>query len=379
MTAIQFIRPTQGRLLLSLLLLGSILPAFACLASLSAGQFRGIQFIGIQDFSAFEKSVTNDPSETVIVSPEIRSEIAWNELIPSWNLSAAAPAMKIEVRAIYDHGTTPYYVLGLWSTRTNLYPRKSVSHQKDQWGSVKTDTLVLQKHCDRLQVRLTFPESIAAKDLKFFSLCLSDSRYVASALAPSRFAWGRLIPVPERSQMAWPQGEELCSPTALSMMLAFYAQKLDRPELDRPVPEIQAAIYDETWKGTGNWPFNTAYAGSFPNMRACVTRFSDVSEIEEWVACGLPVALSVCYNKLRGKEGEPSGHLVVCVGFSKSGDPIINDPGTSRNVRKRFKRKNLISAWAHSRNTVYLVYPVNAKLPVDRFGHWSYSHSLSGE
>ena len=114
------------------------------------------------------------------------------------------------------------------------------------------------------------------------------------------------------------------------MLMAFWADKLHRPDLDKKVSEIQTAIYDDTWKGTGNWPFNTAYVGSFPGIRAYVARFSDLAELEEWVACGLPVGLSVCYNKLRGKPGEPSGHLVVCVGFTETGEPIINDPGTSQ-------------------------------------------------
>jgi hypothetical protein len=105
-------------------------------------------------------------------------------------------------------------------------------------------------------------------------------------------------------------------------------------------------------------------------MRAYVARFTDVSEIEDWIAAGLPVGLSVCYNRLRGQGDEPSGHLVVCVGFTAEGDIIVNDPGTSRNVRKTFTRKNLIRAWAHSRNTVYLVYPETAGIPKDRFGHW---------
>jgi hypothetical protein len=171
--------------------------------------------------------------------------------------------------------------------------------------------------------------------------------------------------------MAYPNGNVLCSPTTVSMLLSYWSQQLHRPDLEHDVPEIVSAIYDSKWKGTGNWPFNTAYAGSFPGMRAYVTRLSDVSELEDWVAQGLPVGLSVCYNRLRGKTGRPSGHLVVCVGFTTNGDPIINDPGTSRNVRKVFTRPNLVAGWGYSHNATYLVYPENAEIPKDRFGHWA--------
>ena len=56
---------------------------------------------------------------------------------------------------------------------------------------------------------------------------------------------------------------------------------------------------------------------------------------------------------------------------------IINDPGTSEHVRKVFPRKNLVDAWACSRNTVYLVYPRNSALPDDPFGHWDSGVSAS--
>jgi hypothetical protein len=88
-------------------------------------------------------------------------------------------------------------------------------------------------------------------------------------------------------------------------------------------------------------------------MKGYVTRMTDLSELEDWITAGLPVGLSLCYDRLRGKGPGPNGHLVVCVGFTKAGDPIINDPGTSKNVRKIFLRKNLIYAWAYSRNAAY--------------------------
>jgi hypothetical protein len=157
------------------------------------------------------------------------------------------------------------------------------------------------------------------------------------------------------------------------MIMTYWSHALNRPELDRDVPEIVKELYDSNWHGAGNWPFNMAYAGSFTGMRAYVSRFSDVSELEDWIAAGLPVGLSVCYDRLRGKGPGPNGHLVVCVGFTKDGDVIINDPGTSKNVRKTFPRKNLIYAWANSHNAVYLIYPEDAHLPVDRFGHWDSS------
>ena len=341
-------------------------------AAPAVDEFRGIQFIGFTGLSGFSASVIHTPPECVLVSSPIQAGILWDELIPSWNMVAGSSAgLKVEVRPVIENGESRFYTLGLWSASTNAYPRRSVANQSDPYGTVETDTLILKQRCRGLQLRLTLSGTTNSGELKFLGVCVRDSFSIPAPQQPCLAAWGKLIPVPERSQMDYPNGEELCSPATLSMLMGFWAQKLQRPDLDRHVPEIQTAIYDETWKGTGNWAFNTAYAGSFPGIRAYVTRFSDLTELEEWVACGLPVGLSVCYNKLRGKPGGRSGHLVVCVGFTKAGDPIINDPGTRLGVRKIFPRKNLIDAWAHSHNMVYLVYPEDTRLPKDRFDHWS--------
>jgi len=138
-------------------------------------------------------------------------------------------------------------------------------------------------------------------------------------------------------------------------------------------------VFDKNWPGTGNWPFNTAFAGSFPSMRAYVTRLSDLSELEDWIAKGIPVITSVSYNVLKGTDKRPSdGHLVVCVGFTKEGDPILNDPGVREHVRRVYSREKFARAWAHSQQTVYLLHPEDADIPADRFGHWFASASQSG-
>ena len=333
---------------------------------------RGGQFIGFSRVSNFEKSKGDKPGEIVLTSPVIMTRIRWNELVPSWNAQTPESTyLKIEARALYLTRATKFYTLGLWSSNPAIFPRESVPGQKDEDGDVSTDTLKLLRGADRLQIRLTLGGDGRLKPaLKFVGLSLTDTKAEPEPLPPNRAAWGKLIPVPERTQMLYPNGKVLCSPTTVSMLIAWWAQQLRRPELDHDVPEIVDAIYDAKWKGTGNWPFNMAYVGSFRGMRAYVARVSDLSEVEDWVAAGMPVGLSLCYDRLRAKGPGPNGHLVVCVGFTEEGDPILNDPGTRENVRKVFKRKNLVNAMAYSRSTVYLVYPEGSEIPADRFGHW---------
>lgn len=363
-------RPGAARRSATLLVALALVGGSALAASPDA---RGGQFLGFTRFSAFQAAPGALPGETVLTSPQIEARLPVNELIASWNAEMPDSAfLKMEARALYPARATKYYTMALYSGNPARHPRQSVRGQKDADGDVATDTLILKEPCNRLQVRLTLGgEGEDKPKLRFFGLSLTDTAATLSPLPPNRKAWGKLIPVPERSQMVYSNGNALCSPTTVSMLLGYWSAKLHRPELDRDVPEIVQHVDDPVWGGTGNWPFNTAYAGSFPGLRAYVTRFSDLAEGEDWVAAGLPVGMSVSLTKLLGRTGRPnSGHLVVCVGFTKDGEVIVNDPGTRLNVRKTFPRQNVLDAWAHSRNAVYLVYPESAKLPKDRFGHW---------
>lgn len=338
---------------------------------------RGVQFIPFESFSAFKKSPSESPDEVVLTSPEIRTRIPWTELIASWNAETPEGGyLKVEVCAWHSDRATKWFAMGLWSGDPTQNPRESVRGQKHSDGNVDTDTLGLSKPAERVQVRVTLGGRGKSKPrLNFLSLSLLEVEVAPAPLPPNRAAWGKTIDVPERSQMTYENGSVLCSPTTVSMLLAFWSKQTRRPDLDHDVPEVVQGVYDPKWEGTGNWVFNTAYAGSLPGMRAYTTRLSDVSELEDFVARGIPVGLSLCYNRLRGKSREPSGHLVVCVGFTKEGDAVINDPGTSKNVRKVFPRANLIDAWAYSKNAVYLIYPRGTRLPKDRFGHWDSSAS----
>ena len=356
-------------------LTGTVLGAVGLLAMTTlagfAVDFRGMQFLGFKDFSAFESSAGEQAGELTMTSPEIRSDISWDELVASWNVELPEGAYsKIEVRGIYPGGPTKYYVMGLWSGDPKRHPRESVPHQKDARGDVSTDTLVLKEACDRFQVRLTLGGDTQKPKMKFLGICLTHSKATPAALPPNKAAWGKTISVPERSQMAYPNGGVLCSPTTVSMMMTYWSQKLERPELDHDVPEIVKAIYDPKWKGTGNWPFNTAYAGSYPGMRAYVTRLTDLAEVEDWVAAGFPVGLSVCSDRLHRRGPGPNGHLIVCCGFTKDGDPVVNDPGSLKRVRRVYSRPDLIYAWAYSHNTAYIIYPEQAEIPPARLGHW---------
>ncbi len=272
----------------------------------------------------------------------------------------------VEARLIFPDATTPYYQMGVWS----FDQRHSVTNQADEFATIATDTLMAKRPGAKAQVRVTLTGGNPG-DLKFLALSFADTKSKPAPLPPNRKAWGQTIDVPIRSQTDYPQGLKWCSPTGGSMILEYWSRQLHRPELNLTVPEMASRVLDGTRAGVGNWPFNTAVAGYFNGMRSYVTRLTDISELEDWIQAGIPIAANVSYSRLKGENKSGEGHLVVIVGFNKWGDILINDPGAQKErVRRVISRERFRAAWAESSNTVYLTYPEAAIIPEAKMGHW---------
>ena len=196
--------------------------------------------------------------------------------------------------------TTKFYTLGNWSLDNKVFARTSVHGQKDADGNVDTDTLMLNQPVAAAQIRVTLSGTNGARPaLKFLGLSFSNTKVSPVTRPPNHAAWGKIIPTPEHSQHGYPDAKGWCSPTSLSMALSRWADILNRPEMNLTVPEVAAKVYDNDFAGTGNWPFNTAFAGSFSGMRSYVTRFDDLAEVEDWIAAGIPVILSARWDWLQ--------------------------------------------------------------------------------
>lgn len=349
---------------------------YGCQGVSSAAEGQFSHFIGLNDFSKFSRWPDTN-GETVMVSPVIKSGFSWNELIVSWNADApVGTCLKIEASAILPDHTTKFYTLASWSLDNQVFPRTSVRGQKDADGNVDTDTLILTRPAEAAQIRVTLGSTNGARaNLKFLGLSFSNTKVPPTVHPPNRAAWGKIISTPEHSQHGYPNAKGWCSPTSLSMALSRWAEILNRPEMNLTVPQVAARVYDQDFAGTGNWPFNTAFAGSFSGMRSYVTRFDGLTEVEDWIAAGIPVILSARWDWLQpGRPLDSDGHLIVCIGFTENGDVVINDPATrlekGEPVRRIYKRADVAHSWTKSHHAVYLVYPEGAKIPPDKYGHW---------
>ena len=303
-----------------------------------------------------EKNAKTGSLETAPITGRFDTAVAsWNALTP------IGSSLLIEVRARFATRWSRYYRVGTWATDSAL-PRTSFKSEADADGKVSTDTLELKRMADALQIRVTFNAKTASPVLTGLAAVLSDSAQEnrVDPKPSSQAVWGKELAVPTMSQMIYPDGGEVwCSPTSVTMILAYW-DGLNNSSRADTVPNAAKALWDTVYDGSGNWAFNAAYAGA-KGMKAYITRFSSLSDLEGFIARGVPLALSIGWEvgTLSGAHLPSSkGHIVVLRGFAKNGDPIINDPAAPSNssVRTVYDRAQLERAWiAHSGGIVYVI------------------------
>ncbi|PYE54196.1 peptidase C39 family protein [Deinococcus yavapaiensis] len=280
----------------------------------------------------------------------------FTELVPSWN--AAAPngsSVTVEVRARVGARWTKYFSFGRWSEGDG---RASVNGQQDADGDVLTDTLRLSGAANAFQYRVTTNGQASVRLVTFTT---TNGRTEPSGTS-NRAAWGKVLDVPPRTQLAFQGGDVWCSPTSVSMVLAYWGKNVT-------VPEAARGVFDPAWSngGTGNWAFNAAYAGSL-GFTAYATRFSSLADVERLVLAGVPSVLSVAW-----KAGElpsaflpsTSGHVLVVVGFEQDGDVVVNDPyaNSDAEVRRTYPRATFERLWLRASNgTAYVIVPLGKPL-----------------
>ncbi|WP_238451929.1 C39 family peptidase, partial [Micromonospora sp. 4G55] len=140
------------------------------------------------------------------------------------------------------------------------------------------------------------------------------------------------------------------------------------PPGPRPVV-VHAArhCYDHAYAGAGNWAFNTAYAG-LHGVEAFVTRLRSLAEAEAFVAAGVPLVVSAAFRagQVPGLDYDTRGHLMVLVGFTEAGDPVLNDPYApdDASVRRIVDRARFEAAWQDgSGGATYVIHPASVPLP----------------
>lgn len=318
-----------------------------------------------------------------VLSPEIPVTTAFREAIVSWEASTPPRTwIQVNLSARIGGTWTREYNLGIWSAGNEAFARHSVAGQADAAGTVYTDTLVLAADADAFRLRATLfaaQDAGATPRLHALAVVTTKEGSPVPPLAVDPAAYGIGIDVPMRSQMIYAGGGEVwCSPTATSMVVAHWANELGDAAIAVPVPDAADATYDATYAGTGNWPFNTAWAATRGDgaLRAFVTRLWRVEQLERLTKAGFPVVVSGSWSS-GGMTGSPldstQGHVFVVRGFDAAGDVLVNEPAAAddASVRHTYDRAEFDAAWAGSGRTVYLIHPADRPLPAEgALGAW---------
>jgi len=340
-------------------------PATASVGSdpYTAGTYRGGNYYNGSSFFVGEA-----------ISPEISTPFHYKDAIASWNASTPVGSwVEIQFRAQYGTRWSKWFVLGIWASDDSTIRRHSVESQRDSDGLVAADTFVssskeVTTYTFQLKVRLFSADGLSTPTVYNASVAYSTAAPKSTSVSAGNPAlWNTFIKIPAYSQMIYPNGGSVwCSPTSTSMVLAY----LDRYTGDCE-PRVHAAVdgvFDWVYDGHGNWPFNTAYAGT-QGYEGYVARLTSLARAEEYVAAGIPVIMSIAWEKgelTNSGVDSTNGHLLVLVGFDSLGNPILNDPASPANesVQRTYLRSQFEPLWLQaSGGTVYLIYPEGAGVP----------------
>jgi uncharacterized protein YvpB len=305
-------------------------------------------------------------------SPWVKSDFPVTELVPSWaSTTPEGTLIQIQVRGVSQGGTrSSWDNLGRWAGGDGSFKRTSLGRQTDDLAHVATDTWEASYGGFRSwQVRVSLLRragTTLTPRVGTIGAMTSELPHVDGvATSTPGVARGIVLSVPRYSQMIhvgeYPKygggGEAWCSPTSTTMVLAYYGRLpsstdyawVNRSYTDRVVDHAARMTFDYGYDGTGNWPFNTAYAAKHSG-HAFVTRFRSLRGVERFIRAGIPVVTSITFGKgqLSGAPISASnGHLVVVVGFTKAGNVVVNDPAarTRSGVRRTYSRAQFEDAW----------------------------------
>jgi hypothetical protein len=323
-------------------------------------------------------------------SPWVETGFGASQLIPSWNgTTPAGTWIEVAVRASRGDEAGSWDVVANWADGDGGFSRVSLGEQGDDLVSLNVDTLVTNstRGLASWQLRLSLMR-LAGTDR---TPVVTSAGIMTSAIPTGDRPTSRTsmrdtvdLKVPRYSQMlhagTYPQwdngGEAWCSPTSTTMLLAFWkslpseraTQWIDDDRPQKPVIHAARHVYDYRYDGAGNWPFNTAYAGTL-GLDAYVTRLRSLREAERYIRNGIPLAASVAFDS--GElDGAPinstNGHLMVIRGFTAAGDVIVNDPAapSRSSVRRTYDRGQFENAWIPATGgVVYVMRPPGTPLP----------------
>lgn len=282
-------------------------------------------------------------------------EFALTEIVASWQ--AAAPgASWVETQLSVRMGSSwsPWFSMGRWAFDDQAIKRTSNPHQDNAFSFISVDTW--------------FPhsgDSASAYHLRERLHGSADARPTIRQVAAVAFDSQQPSYHPSRTTMS--RTVDLDAPGS-QQLRSLPPDDVFNRHCRRDGAGDWAAIhtYDESYDGTGNWAFNTAYASHY-GLDGSVRQYDSLVPLEDWVRRGVPAVVSIAWDNtsdnqrmhLDGADIDATGgHLIVVRGFTADGSVIANDPASPTNaaVRHVYRREQFEFRWQHaSAGAVYLI------------------------
>ena len=303
-------------------------------------------------------------------------------LVMSWNSDTPdGTSIKIEAQVYVNGKWSSYRSWGTWSTSMERASAGESNSDSDA-AYVDADTLIVKgsskETANAFRYRITFntgnPKFSPSVRLVAETIRnKSDGQAIKDAtldnIKDADYSYNKILNVPVYSQMIRDPNIAscICSATSIAMVLKYYG-------ISRLIPEETAwGIYDSNYDGTGNWSFNTAYAGSY-GFTSYVKYCTSVNDLKKEIMEGNPVIISVRYKNSENVNetfpiihGAPiastRGHLIVAAGFIKKDGKeyvVVNDPAAKNDsgVRLNYLESELDAAWQTSGRAAYIIHPV---------------------
>ncbi|GAB3461819.1 C39 family peptidase [Actinophytocola sediminis] len=359
--------------------------------------------IGVVEHTEPELGTTREYEYGRWTSPAYRHGFGATQLVASWNATTPEDTwLSVQLRGTTATGEqTSWFTMGRWALGDQDIVRTTVPDQSDAHGYVDVDTFVARSGVTlrSYQLRATLYREAGSQATPRLAMVGAMTSAIPDRFtvptSPSAGAWGRELPVPRYSQNIhvgeYPQygggGEAWCSPTSTEMVVEYWGRGPTADDLawvdpsyqDPSVDHAARFTYDKDYDGTGNWPFNTAYASTF-GLTGHITRLSSLRDVERYILAGVPVITSQSFRaeELDGAGYGTAGHIMVIVGFTEDGDVIANDPASSTNdgVRNVYQREQFETIWLRTKRyndsggissgsggIAYIIAPPGKRLP----------------
>ena len=284
-----------------------------------------------------------------VTSSVFRTPFPFDRLVLSANFATQTDGcLLIEVQVQANNQWSGFYKLGLLSGKF----KTSFPSQKDTFGKVDTDELVL-----------SLPATAYRYRLKFYGD--AEVLLLAASIVRASFSydpkWAAQLPALPSIQQVVPMSQmeqdtvhkrRICSPVSLYMALNSIGCVV-------ALQQLLPRVFDQTADIYGNWLFNVAAAAEF-GAQAYFRRFTQLAELEPFVSPQSLVIASLAFKKdeLPGAPLEKTaGHLVLIRGY-RDHKILVADPAAPNitTVLREYDAPAFARAWLFNKQgAAYIV------------------------